>query len=129
MSYYVSSHGTINSFIHSYSRLSNIPLKLMLTTIGHRPAKPVDARRCCSCWSGGVQLRQSSSICGLAVHARLAIVRRAGACQAGAASSVRVAENRQLPPATPQRAACRSDDVALCRSHRSSIRRLEWISH
>ena len=93
------------------------------THVDHnRPAQPVDASRCCSCWSDGVQLRQSS-ICRLAVHAHLAIVRRAGACHAGAASTVRVAANRQLPPATPQRTASRSDDVALCRSHRSSIRR------
>ena len=34
------------------------------------------------------------SDCRLAVHAHLAIVRRAGACQAAAASSVRVAGNR-----------------------------------
>jgi len=60
----------------------------MLTTIGYQ-SQSMHADTA----AAGVQLRQSSRICRLAVHARLAIVRRVGACQAGADSSVRVAGN------------------------------------
>ena len=72
----------------------------MLTTIGEqRQSKHVDAA------AAGLMVSNCASRrnCRLAVRAHLAIVRRAGACQAGSDSSVPVAGNRLLSPAALQR--------------------------